>query len=232
MKYWNILASIILHLLILLLLQLKSPQPLDQHNTEGDQTPPSFSVRVLNHSKSLIKKLDFRAQPSPDLTHTKQLNLANQDLSNHEPEQIAHQVQTTNPKKQDKTSSPLSSSHQEGDELIDHESSSTLRNEITTLQENEIGTFDSYFSQIKRKIQQHLEYPLLLRKQGIEGVVLVQFVLDQEGALIETKIIRTSGHLELDQLAVRAIEKSSPFTSQKKMGRVQLTLPIRFKLTI
>ena len=216
MKYWNILASIILHLLFLLLLQLKSPHPLDQHNTEGDQTPPLFSVKVIKH-KSLVKKPEFRAQPS---------------LSNHKPEQITHQVQLTKPKKQDKTSSLLSSSHQEGDELIDHESSSTLRNEITTLQENEIGTFDSYFSQIKIKIQQHLEYPLLLRKQGIEGVVLLQFVLDQGGALIETKIIRTSGHPELDQLAVRAIEKSSPFTSQKKMGRAQLTLPIRFKLTI
>jgi|GEM_PF-978794 protein TonB len=231
MKYWNILASIILHLLFLLLLQLKSPHPLDQHNTEGDQTPPLFSVKVIKH-KSLVKKPEFRAQPSPDLAHTKKLNPANQDLSNHKPEQITHQVQLTKPKKQDKTSSLLSSSHQEGDELIDHESSSTLRNEITTLQENEIGTFDSYFSQIKIKIQQHLEYPLLLRKQGIEGVVLLQFVLDQGGALIETKIIRTSGHPELDQLAVRAIEKSSPFTSQKKMGRAQLTLPIRFKLTI
>ena len=76
-----------------------------------------------------------------------------------------------------------------------------------------------------------LEYPVLARRAGIEGRVVVQFIIDEEGNVHNPQVIRGAG-AGLDEAAVRAIQQLR-FTPGRQRGRavpVQYTIPVTFIL--
>lgn len=76
-----------------------------------------------------------------------------------------------------------------------------------------------------------LEYPELARRAGIEGRVVVQFIIDEKGNVHNPRVVRGAG-AGLDEAAVRAIMQIS-FEPGRQRGRavpVQYTIPVNFQL--
>jgi len=75
------------------------------------------------------------------------------------------------------------------------------------------------------------EYPLPLRQAGVEGVVVVEFVVDLHGRVAEARIV-SSSYREFEAAAIQAVRQWR-FESGRRHGRLvafRLTVPIEFKL--
>ncbi|MBL8002726.1 MAG: energy transducer TonB [Flavobacteriales bacterium] len=75
-------------------------------------------------------------------------------------------------------------------------------------------------------------YPKKAKKAGIEGKVIVGFVVDKDGAVTDAKVTRGVDPL-LDAEALRAVQampKWIPGTVNGKPVKVFFNLPVRFKL--
>ncbi len=82
-----------------------------------------------------------------------------------------------------------------------------------------------------KSLQQSVEYPEFAQKAGIEGRVIVQFVVDEKGNVQDPKVTR-GVHKLLNEEAIRAV-KEQKFKSGKQRGeavKVQMSLPVTFRL--
>lgn len=80
-------------------------------------------------------------------------------------------------------------------------------------------------------IQQKIRYPDIAKKAGVEGRVFVQFVVDEEGNVLEPEVTRGIG-AGCDEEALRAVRqaKFKPGKQRGKPVRVKMSLPITFRL--
>lgn len=79
----------------------------------------------------------------------------------------------------------------------------------------------------------HVKYPKYAKEAGIEGTVIVHFVIDTNGKISEAHV-HESVHPVLDEEAVRVVMKSPKWKPAKKDGKpvkVSYTLPIVFGFT-
>ena len=81
-------------------------------------------------------------------------------------------------------------------------------------------------------IQRHLKYPDIARKAGIEGRVIVQVLVDIDGTVVATKVIKSLGHSGCDDAAVLAIKsvKWRPAKQRDRPVKVWVGIPVIFKL--
>ncbi|MFB6273274.1 MAG: energy transducer TonB [Salinibacter sp.] len=80
-------------------------------------------------------------------------------------------------------------------------------------------------------LQKAVEYPKMAKKAGLEGRVIVQFVVDENGNVQTPKVIR-GVHRLLNNAAIKAVRKQK-FKPGKQRGRpvkVQMALPVSFTL--
>ncbi|MCD4718619.1 MAG: energy transducer TonB [Desulfobacula sp.] len=68
-----------------------------------------------------------------------------------------------------------------------------------------------YFEMLILRIDYFKNYPESARSRYIQGRVKVEFVLNKDGSLSGIKIIKSSRHKNLDQAALEAVSKASPF---------------------
>lgn len=82
-----------------------------------------------------------------------------------------------------------------------------------------------------RALQRAIRYPVMAKNAGIEGRVLVQFVVNERGWVSESKIVRGIGG-GCDEEALRALQtmRFRPGKQRGKPVQVKMTLPITFKL--
>lgn len=73
-----------------------------------------------------------------------------------------------------------------------------------------------YQDMVKQRIEERRIYPAWARKQGIEGMVSVSFIVSASGQAKEISIIHSSGSRILDQEALDTIKRASPFASIPK----------------
>ena len=81
-------------------------------------------------------------------------------------------------------------------------------------------------------LAQNIKYPAEAEKAGIQGRVILTFVVDQDGRAIEPKVVRSVDPL-LDAEALRLISTMPKWVPGKQNGevvRVKYTLPIQFAL--
>ena len=81
-------------------------------------------------------------------------------------------------------------------------------------------------------LQNHLKYPASAQENNIQGRVLVQFVVNKDGSIVEPKIIRPVD-AALDKEAMRVVSAMPKWTPGKQRGknvRVRFTLPVTFRL--
>lgn len=75
-------------------------------------------------------------------------------------------------------------------------------------------------------------YPDLARRAGIEGSVYVRVLIDKDGSVKRTEIIKSDNQL-FEQPSLNAIREAAPYTIATQGGRpVQywITIPLRFQL--
>ncbi|NOX38100.1 MAG: energy transducer TonB [Calditrichaeota bacterium] len=76
------------------------------------------------------------------------------------------------------------------------------------------------------------EYPEALRRQGVEGRVIVKVLIDEKGNVIRTEVIKSGGYAELDSAAVRAARQFlfEPAMLNDRPVKVWMTIPFNFRL--
>jgi len=82
-------------------------------------------------------------------------------------------------------------------------------------------------------IGSNLKYPLEAQKSGIQGTVLIRFVISKTGKVTKVEVLR-SVFSALDDEAVRVVKLLPDWIPGEQKGQkvnVYFTLPIRFKLT-
>jgi protein TonB len=80
-------------------------------------------------------------------------------------------------------------------------------------------------------LQKKIHYPEIAKKAGVEGRVIVQFVVNEQGAVTDPIVVRGIG-AGCDEEAIRAVQQAR-FTPGRQRGnpvRVKMSLPITFKL--
>ncbi len=82
------------------------------------------------------------------------------------------------------------------------------------------------------EVQRNLMYPEIARKAGIEGRVYVNVLIDENGQVVKTKILKSLGDNGCDQAAVAAIKavKWSPAKKDGKPVKTWVGIPVVFKL--
>jgi len=81
------------------------------------------------------------------------------------------------------------------------------------------------------EIQKKIRYPEMARKAGVEGRVILQFIVDENGNVTEPVVIRGIG-AGCDKEALRVVRqaKFKPGRQRGKAVKVKMSLPITFKL--
>jgi TonB family protein len=82
-------------------------------------------------------------------------------------------------------------------------------------------------SAIRSSIEKAKTYPLIARKRGIEGTVLVSFRINGKGLPQDVKIVNSSGYQILDEEVPKMLRKASPFPELNG----EIVIPITFKLS-
>lgn len=68
-----------------------------------------------------------------------------------------------------------------------------------------------YMRMLKERIEDVWKYPAEAAKQGISGDLYMKFSIKKDGRIAEIELLRTSGHRELDEAAMKAVKNAEPF---------------------
>ncbi len=82
-------------------------------------------------------------------------------------------------------------------------------------------------------VMKNIQYPAEAREMGIQGRVIVQFVVNKNGKAVEPVIVQSLHHL-LDDEAIRLVESMPRWKPGEEKGepvRVKFTMPINFRLS-
>lgn len=95
-------------------------------------------------------------------------------------------------------------------------------------------TRNDYFEMVRLKIESQKEYPEMARIKYLEGHTTVGFIITRSGIATELTIIKSSRTKALDEAAILAVRKASPFPSPPSdlfKGLIPMELTIVFEIT-
>lgn len=93
-------------------------------------------------------------------------------------------------------------------------------------------SFPGGMAALQSYIRNNIKYPVAAKKNGIEGRVVVEFVVEKDGTLSNVKAFRPADP-SLDQEAIRLVESMPKWNPGKNNGEpvnVRYTIPITFRL--
>ena len=82
-------------------------------------------------------------------------------------------------------------------------------------------------------LSKNIKYPRISRDNGSQGRAIVRFIINTDGSIQDTEVIKSSGDIYLDKEAVRLVEIMPKWTPSRKKGkpvRVKYVLPVNFRL--
>jgi protein TonB len=91
-----------------------------------------------------------------------------------------------------------------------------------------------YFGQLNRAVRKDYAYPLAAKRSRIEGVVLVELVVDEMGNIVRVTVVRSSGHAVLDKAAiasVRSVGKVPPLPKELGWTHKTFRVPFRYRFS-
>ena len=97
--------------------------------------------------------------------------------------------------------------------------------EMPTFQGGDLSKFRNW-------VQQHVKYPQIALENGIQGNVVIKFVVEKDGKLSNIQVLQ-SPDKTLADAAVQVLQKSpkwKPGKQRNKPVRVTYTLPVSFKI--
>ena len=111
--------------------------------------------------------------------------------------------------------------------------------EVTEPDENSIfqvvetqPEFPGGMAELMKYLQKNLSYPKVCKEQGLQGRVIVQFVVNTDSTISDVNVIKPVNPY-LDQEAVRVVKAMPKWNPGKQRGepvRVRFTLPVTFRL--
>ena len=96
----------------------------------------------------------------------------------------------------------------------------------------EMPSFPGGMRECMMFLGRNIKYPVLAQEAKIEGRVIVQFVVDRDGSITDTKVLRSVSP-ELDAEALRVVGMMPKWNPGKQRGKavaVKYTMPITFHL--
>ncbi|GAB3203787.1 TonB family protein [Pontibacter aydingkolensis] len=98
----------------------------------------------------------------------------------------------------------------------------------------QMPTFKGGEKEMLQYLASNIKYPSEARSSGVEGLVVVQFIVEKDGAITDVQTVKKLGH-GTDEEAIRVIKSmNGQWTAGRQNGqlvRVNYTMPIRFTLT-
>lgn len=97
---------------------------------------------------------------------------------------------------------------------------------------DQMPEFPGGMDKLLQFINDNMKYPTKAQTEGMQGKVIVQFIIDEDGYIIEPNIVR-SVESSLDNEALRLIKmlpQWKPGTLKGKAVKVKYTVPVAFKL--
>ena len=97
---------------------------------------------------------------------------------------------------------------------------------------DEMPSFPGGMRECMMFLGRNIKYPVLAQKAKIEGRVIVQFVVDKDGSISDTKVVRSVSP-ELDAEALRVVGLMPKWNPGKQRGKavaVKYTMPIMFSI--
>jgi periplasmic protein TonB len=92
---------------------------------------------------------------------------------------------------------------------------------------------DVYISEVRSKIEANKFYPLISRRMGQTGIVVVAFTLLKDGSIMDLHVHKSSRFDRLDASALDAVKKVgrfSPIPSEIGENQMDITVPVKFYL--
>ena len=97
---------------------------------------------------------------------------------------------------------------------------------------DQMPQFPGGFEKLKKFIEENRRYPKSLQARGIQGRVVVTFVVEKTGKISHAKVVRGVDPA-LDKEALRVIRKMPQWIPGKMCGKnvdVRYTMPVDFRL--
>lgn len=81
-------------------------------------------------------------------------------------------------------------------------------------------------------LQQNIKYPQICQEQGVQGRVIVAFVVNRDGSIDDVKVVRSPDeHLSAEAMrVVKLMPKWKPARQGNKTVRSRFNLPVMFRL--
>ncbi|MFD3002188.1 energy transducer TonB [Pontibacter toksunensis] len=96
----------------------------------------------------------------------------------------------------------------------------------------QMPTFPGGESEMLKYLGKNIRYPAAAQRAGIEGIVVLSFVVSRTGEISEIQVIKKLGG-GTDEEAVRVVKSMPKWTPGKQNGRtvpVRYTLPVRYTI--
>lgn len=90
-----------------------------------------------------------------------------------------------------------------------------------------------YHALLQAWLQRHKQYPFRARSRRQQGTVMLFFVIDRQGRVLERRIEKSSGYKQLDEATLELIERASPMPPpppEIKGARLTFLVPIDYWL--
>lgn len=87
------------------------------------------------------------------------------------------------------------------------------RDELTITPDTRASELAPYLDSWRRRVEKvgTLNYPTAAARRGLQGNPVIQVTLRQDGALKSARILRSSGHPEIDAAALQILRLASPY---------------------
>ena len=96
----------------------------------------------------------------------------------------------------------------------------------------EMPEFPGGMAECLKFLAKNIKYPTIAQENGVQGRVIVQFVVNSDGTIVDPVVMRSVDPY-LDKEALRVIKmmpKWKPGKQRGKAVRVKYTVPVTFKL--
>ena len=92
--------------------------------------------------------------------------------------------------------------------------------------------FPGGIAELMKYLQKNMRYPKVCKEQGLQGRVIVQFVVNTDSTISDVNVIKpVNPHFDKEALrVVKAMPKWKPGMQRGKPVRVRFTLPVTFRL--
>lgn len=111
------------------------------------------------------------------------------------------------------------------EEVVEDDQPFLIAETMPSFQGGDLNTFRAW-------VQQNVKFPQIALENGIQGRVVLSFVIEKDGRLTNIQVLQTPDR-SLSEEAVRVLSKSpkwSPGKQRNQVVRVKYTLPVDFRV--